>query len=96
MKANVAAAAATGTASATTGFNGLGDMPIYTYVGKKLTDELGMKVNAANGNLVLEQKEMYIPGRQNNLTLTDYYNSEDNDLLDTGICGTLALAWRHD
>jgi YD repeat-containing protein len=68
-----------------TGYNGLGDLPFYTYVdSKKLTDQLSMKVYVANGNLLLNQSELNIQGTGLNLSMGSAYNSEDNSLLDDG------------
>lgn len=44
-------------------YNGLGDLPFYTYVYQKtLSDQLQMKVNVANGNLLLHATPEQIHG----------------------------------
>ncbi|GCF08419.1 hypothetical protein KDI_19830 [Dictyobacter arantiisoli] len=71
----------------TTGYDGLGDLPFYAYVNQKnLTDQVSMKVNVANGNVLLNTSELNITGTGLNLALGSTYNSEENPnaLLDDG------------
>ncbi|GER88514.1 hypothetical protein KDW_26760 [Dictyobacter vulcani] len=68
-------------------YNGLGDLPFYTYVGQRhLTDQVSMKVNVANGNLLVNTAELGIKGTGINLAVGSTYNSAENqsNLLDAG------------
>ncbi|GCE19523.1 hypothetical protein [Dictyobacter kobayashii] len=49
--------------SSGTPLNGLGDSSLYTFIDKSLSDHLDLKVNVANGNLVLHTAELQISGR---------------------------------
>ncbi|GCE13343.1 type IV secretion protein Rhs [Tengunoibacter tsumagoiensis] len=73
---------ATTALSAQTPFDGLGDLPFYTYAASRnLTDQLSMKVNVASGNLLLHQDAVNIKGTGLDLNLGDYFNSLNNELI---------------
>ncbi len=72
-------------ANGTTPLDGMGDLPLYAYIDKQLSNLLDMKVNVANGNLILHTTELQIAGTGINLNLGGYYDSQDNGwLLDHG------------
>ncbi|GCE25991.1 type IV secretion protein Rhs [Dictyobacter alpinus] len=62
----------------TTPLNGLGDSSLYTFIDKPLSDRLDLKVNVANGNLVLHTVELQVTGTGLNNTVGGYYNSQNN------------------
>ncbi len=58
--------------------DGLGDQPFYTYTSLPLTDELKLKVNVADGNLLLESTDYTTHGTGIDLNISSYYNSLNN------------------
>ncbi len=57
-------------------FDGLGDLPFYTYITYPIDDRVEMKVNVANGNLVVQTSDLHITGTGLDENLAGYYNSQ--------------------
>ncbi len=57
-------------------FDGLGDLPFYTYITYPIDDRVEMKVNVANGNLVVQTTDLHITGTGLDESLEGYYNSQ--------------------
>ncbi len=55
--------------------NQLGILPFYTYISQRLTGHIGLSINVANGNLVVQSNDLHISGTGLNLDVASYYNS---------------------
>ncbi len=64
------------TVSSSQPFDGLGDLPFYTYISYPIDDRVEMKVNVANGNLVVQTSDLHITGTGIDESLAGYYNSQ--------------------
>jgi RHS repeat-associated protein len=76
-------------AAATTMAPGLGDQQYYGFWSHQLTDRMTLKVNVANGNLVLETSDLKIAGTGLDLDLGRTYNSLSGNSTDFGTSWTL-------
>ena len=54
--------------------SGLGDMGAFTFFTQRLNDRMQLKVNVANGNLVLETSQLYIHGTGIDLDIGAVFN----------------------
>jgi RHS repeat-associated protein len=55
---------------------GIGELPYFTFDSQQLSDRTGIKVNVANGNLLLKQSDLSLAGDAGHgLTVDRYYNS---------------------
>jgi hypothetical protein len=55
--------------------NQLGLLPFYTYISQPLTGHIGLSINVANGNLVVQSTDLHISGTGLALDVASYYNS---------------------
>ncbi len=76
-------------AAATTMAPGLGDQHWYGFGSHQLTDRMTLKVNVANGNLVLETSDLKIAGTGLDLSIGRTYNSLSGNSTDLGTSWTL-------
>jgi YD repeat-containing protein len=65
-------------------FDGLGDLPFYTYITYPIDDHLELKVNVANGNLVAHMSNLHIKGTGIDESIEGYYNSQASFSRDLG------------
>ncbi|MEU4427180.1 RHS repeat-associated core domain-containing protein [Actinoplanes sp. NPDC024001] len=71
-----------------------GEQGRFSFQEQKLTDRLELKVNVANGNLLLKNTDLQIRGTGSDFTLERYYNSRSTTTTPLGKGWTLGTA--HD
>ena len=64
---------------------GTGDLHHYRFESVPLTDRLGMGANVANGNAVVRQADLRIPGTGLDLAVDRYYNSQSGANYGNGV-----------
>jgi len=57
-------------------FDGLGDVPFFTYITFHIDDRTELKVNVANGNLIVHTSDLHIHGTGIDESVEGYYNSQ--------------------
>ena len=72
------------TLSGSAPFDGLGDLKFYTYITFKISDRVELKVNVANGNLVVHTTDEHMRGTGIDVSLDGYYNSQASYSADHG------------
>ena len=53
----------------------MGLLPFYTYISHQLTGHIGLSINVANGNLVVQSNDLHISGTGLDFSVASYYNS---------------------
>ncbi|GCE51470.1 RHS repeat-associated protein [Thermosporothrix hazakensis] len=71
--------------SAAQPFDGFGDLSFYTFNTLTLNNRMELKVNVANGNLLVHTSDLHVRGTGLDATLESSYNSQANELRDHGV-----------